>query len=399
MDKDASLLARSTVVPYAWVILLVVYLASVAAPLNQFKVPPIMPVLMDAFQINLAQAGAMMSVFALTGLVLALPTGLILQRLGPRLTGLIALGFLVAGAAIGALASDFVLLLAGRVMEGAGVGLIGVTAPATIAMWFPPEKQGAPMGIWATWVPVGTVAMYLLGPALTTTRGWQTVWWVGAAFALATMLLYGWFVRRPQALSQDEPAGRQALPLRRILANRDIWLLSAQFAFFNLALVAFGTYFPTFLSEIRGFPLGQAALVASIGTMVTLLSAPLAGWVSDRLGSRRLVFTLPYLAVTVFLLLGFHVEAKWIGVMMFAMGVFSGAIPTATFAAAPEVMRNPLWAGWGLAVILFGQNLGQLLGPLFFGQAVDALGWTAASWLLAPMCALGLLCGWLVKVR
>ena len=35
---------------YAWVILAVAFIASVAAPLNQFKVPPVMLVLMEGFQ-------------------------------------------------------------------------------------------------------------------------------------------------------------------------------------------------------------------------------------------------------------------------------------------------------------------------------------------------------------
>ena len=65
----------SDIQPYAWVILLVAYLASVMAPLNQTKVPPLMPVLMDAFQINLTQAGSLMSVFGGMGFLLALPAG------------------------------------------------------------------------------------------------------------------------------------------------------------------------------------------------------------------------------------------------------------------------------------------------------------------------------------
>ncbi|MCB0228545.1 MAG: hypothetical protein KDH90_05345, partial [Anaerolineae bacterium] len=82
---------------YAWVVLGVVYLASVAAPLIQNKVPPIMPVIMEAFQINLGQAGLLMSVFAITGFLLALPAGILLQRWHFKATGLVALGFLVLG--------------------------------------------------------------------------------------------------------------------------------------------------------------------------------------------------------------------------------------------------------------------------------------------------------------
>ena len=46
---------------YAWVILVVVYFAGVVAPFNQFKVPPIMPLLMARFHLDLTQAGLLMS--------------------------------------------------------------------------------------------------------------------------------------------------------------------------------------------------------------------------------------------------------------------------------------------------------------------------------------------------
>ena len=65
----------------AWFVLAVLLLFSIAAPLNQAKVPPIMPILMGAFHLSVGQAGLLMSVFAITGLVLALPAGLILQKL------------------------------------------------------------------------------------------------------------------------------------------------------------------------------------------------------------------------------------------------------------------------------------------------------------------------------
>jgi MFS family permease len=161
----------SAAASYAWVILWVVYAASVAATLNQYKVPPILPLLMETYGLNLAAAGSLMSVFAVTGLLLALPAGIILQRLGAKATGLIALSCLAAGSALGAVATNIGIMLGCRVVEGIGMGLIGVVAPASIAMWFPREKQGAPMGIWATWVPVGSLIMYLLAPALGTSAG------------------------------------------------------------------------------------------------------------------------------------------------------------------------------------------------------------------------------------
>jgi MFS family permease len=390
---------KSPIIPYAWVILAVVYFASVVAPFNQFKIPPIMPVLMQTFQIDLTQAGLLMSIIAMIGLVLALPTGIILQRLGSKLTLLIALGLMAIGASIGAFSNSFVALLGSRVVEGLGIGLMGVTAPATIAMWFSPERQGTPMGIWATWVPVGSVAIYNLSPIMASSLGWQSIWWVGTGFAVLMMIISGLLITRPPAQEQVNLQTEAAPGLKDALANRNIWLLALEFACMNFAMVALGTYYPTFLSEVRGYPLGQAAFLSSIATLVVLFSAPAAGWLSDRISSRRLVFSLPFLAVGALLIFPFHVTGWQIIVVTVLQGLLVGAIPTATFAAAPEVMRKPEWAGLGLAVVLIGQNLGQLLGPIFFGEMVGRVGWAMAGYLLIPFCLIGFISGWMVKVR
>ena len=95
---------------YAWVILVVVYFAGVVAPFNQFKVPPIMPLLMAGFHLDLTQAGVLMSIMAAIGLILAIPASLVLQRLGPKKTILVALGFLASGSLFGALAVNLLVV-------------------------------------------------------------------------------------------------------------------------------------------------------------------------------------------------------------------------------------------------------------------------------------------------
>lgn len=397
--QPVSAQEKPPIASYAWVILAIVYFASVVAPFNQFKIPPIMPVLMKTFQVDLTQAGLLMSIIALVGLVLALPAGILLQRLGPKTTLLIALGLTAFGAMIGAVANGFTFLLGSRVVEALGIGLMGVTAPATIAMWFPPDRQGTPMGIWATWVPIGSVAVYNLAPVLASTIGWQSIWWIGATFALVMMIFCGLLVSRPPVLEPVKAQVQQTPDLRLVLANRNIWLLALAFACMNLTMVSLGTYYPTFLTEVRGYPLGQAAFIASLTTLLVLFSAPAAGWLSDRIGSRRLVFSLPFLAIAVLFLFPFHVTGWQIIALMVAQGLIIGAIPTATFAAASEIMIKPEWAGLGLAVVLIGQNLGQLLGPILFGEIVERSSWAMAGYLMIPFCLVGFISGWMVKVR
>ncbi len=385
--------------PYAWVVLAVVFLASVAAPLNQMKVPPIMPVLMSAFDLSLVNSGLLMSVFAITGLILALPSGVVLQRLGLKTTGLLALGALVTGSVLGAAASSYAILLASRVIEGTGMMLIAVVGPAAIAAWFPSARRGAPMGIWATWFPVGSLTMYLLAPRLASALGWQSVWWFGAGFAGLVFILFAVFMRTPAKAPGMLDTGGVRKGLSQALANPNIWLLGLAFAAYNLGLGGSNTYYPTFLSSVRGMDINLAAATASLTTMIVPFVAPTAGMLSDRIGSRRLVFTYPFLVICAMMLLPYRITGWMIPAWLIGMGLVVGVIPTAIFSAAPEVMGKPQWAGLGMAVVMLGQNLGMFAGPMIFGAVVEHAGWITAGNAMIPVLLTGFIAAWFVKVR
>ena len=411
MDKASEIgpggkIGQSAVPSYAWVILFVALLAGVSAPLNQFKVPPLMPVLMQRFQLDLSTAGLLMTIFAITGFILALPAGVILQRLGPKAAGLIALGCLVVGSALGALSNSAELLLATRLVEGAGMGLIAVVAPALISIWFPPEKQGRPMGIWATWVPLGSLIIFNVAPAVESSAGWQAVWWIGAAFGLVAFILYWLLVRLPPSFATGQPLEAQsrrlepAPSLRQALAGRNIWLLGISFASFNLILIGVvSTYFPTFLTSERGYNLGSASFITSIPSLVVVLSAPLAGWLLDRMGVRKPFLVIPSIVMALFMLFPFSLNGWQIPVAMILLGILAGFIPTATFSAVPEVMNNPQLAGIGMGVIMLGQNFGQLLGPLIFGRLVETIGWVNAGFWMIPLAVIGIVAAWSTRIR
>lgn len=174
----------------AWAVLGAVYLASVVVVINQFKVPPVMQVLMAQLHMDMTTASWMMSIFALAGLILAIPAAFILGKYGPKRSGLFGLGCTICGCVIGGLASGPAMLLLGRVVEGIGVGIFAVVAPAVIAMTFSPQQVGLSMGIWATWVPVGSSIAYNIAVPLQTSFGWRGIWWIGAALGLIAFIVY-----------------------------------------------------------------------------------------------------------------------------------------------------------------------------------------------------------------
>ncbi len=261
------------------------------------------------------------------------------------------------------------------------------------------------MGIWATWVGVGSFIMYNLAPQLEHSFGWQSVWWTGSGLAVIALLLFIVFMRLPadacircedSSIRSIEP---DQLQFAAVLGNRDIWLLGLEFGCFNITFTGFLTYFPTFLSDVRDFSLSHASFVASLVTLAGLVSAPLSGLLSDRIGSRRLLITVPFLLIAGLWVFPFQVTEWALYAFVVALGVLSLAIATATFAAVPEVIASPNQTGMGLAVIALFANIGILTGPLLVGKMVETVGWVFTGYWLIPICVFGALVARAIKVR
>lgn len=95
----------------AWLVMLSAYLAGIAVALNQFKVPPVMQVLVNQLNVDLTTGGWLMSSFAVAGVILGIPAAIVLRKFGPKGSGLAALGCTVLGSVIGALANGPAILL------------------------------------------------------------------------------------------------------------------------------------------------------------------------------------------------------------------------------------------------------------------------------------------------
>ncbi len=383
----------------AWLVLAALLLFSIAAPLNQFKVPPLLPVLMQVLNLSVGRAGLLMSVYAITGLVLAIPAGFICQRAGFRLTGLIAGGSIVLGAVLGAVSANLGLLLVSRVIEGIGTSFIAVLAPAVIAQAFAAHRRGIAMGIWANWVPLGSLAMLVLAPSIAGAGNWPAVWWFGALYALVVTGLFLLTVRQPAPAAAGAPPSG-AGDFGRVMGNRNLWLLSLAFAFLNMAFMGAGTYLPTYLGLVRGLPLAQAAPLASLGSVTAIVAAPLAGLWSDRLGSRKWPYLVGFVLTACVLPLPLFVTGGALVALILVQGVFSSLIPTNIFSAAVEAVGDERLGGLAMGVIMVGQNAGQLAGPIVFGAlAESAGGWPLAFGSLAGMCLLAALAGGLVREK
>ncbi len=382
---------------YAWIILIVVYLASLTAAISLYKAPPLMPVLMQEFNLTLSSVGALMSLFSLAGVLLALPAAVMFQRWGAKTTMLIAIGAVGLGSTLGALSPSASTLMLSRAIEGLGMGVLAVASPTALASWFPPDKRGAALGIWSTWMPMGSILMSLLAPRLEAMLGWASVWWAGALFAAGVFVSFSVLFFMPE--NANEASDSETFHFGEALRNRDLMLVSLAMCCFTSVFLAYNTYLPTFLNLERGFTLTQASMIASLAMMTNIFSGPLGGELSDRIGTRKWVAVIGLLVLAGLTQLIFRASNGAIPVLGLLMGVCTGPIGAAYIAAVSEATARPQMIGLNMAVLTVGGNLGTFIGPLVFGVAVQATSWVAAAFLLLLACLFSALAGWATRVR
>jgi MFS family permease len=385
----------------AWAVMLAAYLAGVAIALNQSKVPPAMQVLLQDLHMDMATGGWLMSAFAVAGIVLGIPAAFILIRLGPKLSGLIALGCTLLGSIVGALAIGPATLLGGRVIEGIGLGLITVIAPTVISMWFPPEKRGMPMGIWASWVPVGSFIMYNLAGPLLRLYGWQSIWWFGALFALIALVIYAVVVSAPPTTDMaQESAPASNGTFGRLLFNPASWILALVFATFNFTFLAYATWAPIYINQAFGVGVETASFYASLSSLAIIPTTIIAGWTLDHTRNRYLVLTSALVISGLLFVLSFQLNSvNAIVPYMLVLGLVGGFIPTATFTLAPETMPDPRFIGLALGIVSVGQNLGMFFGPPIVGSAIAGGNWAAGILPLLISLAIGVVASVVLRAR
>ncbi|WP_251212300.1 MFS transporter [Adlercreutzia murintestinalis] len=393
---------------YAWVILAVTYLASICAPLGQFKITAIAGEIIGTYGLGYAEFGMLMTCLAIIGAILAFPAAFICRRIGLRATCAIALGCIIAGGLVEVATNSVVLLYLGRFAEGVGLGLIGVAAPTIISLWFPNKTRGLALGAWCTWVPMAITIDFNVAPALAATFGWQSVFYGVVAVTIVALVLFVALYRVPVGQSSIPNYGVEGSfrDCFTYLKNRYIWILGLTFLVFNFIQGGVvNTYYPTYLGSV-GFDMATAGFMTSVITLIGFIMNPLSGAWSDRLSINRKYILVTLFAVTSIIgfLVGFPSEASGLGlagiwafiVLMGFSAAFGGG---GSRPLAPTILSSSAMAATlGMAVMQFTQCFGQMLAPVY-GACLDAgLGWMGSAWAtVIPLSVIALVLSFFIK--
>jgi MFS family permease len=108
---------------------------------------------------------------------------------------MLALGCLLFGAASAAcaLSSSIAWLVAARVVQGVAAAIVAPASLALIGATYPRAERNRAIGVWAAASALTTAGGPILGGWLTSTFGWQFVFWINPPLALAAVaLLAAW---------------------------------------------------------------------------------------------------------------------------------------------------------------------------------------------------------------
>ena len=193
-----SMISLFNKIHYSWIVLTAVSglaLANSVASLNVLTVF-FLP-MSDEFQWNRTQISGAASLGALMGAGLAVVTGRILDRAGPR--AILTAGALITTAAMIALSQTstvmtfYIFYGAARVSDQ---GFIRAVSPPTIAKWFD-KNSGLALSILFGITALGGVILPLISQMSITEYGWRNGWLVLGAIMFLTGALPSLFLFVP----------------------------------------------------------------------------------------------------------------------------------------------------------------------------------------------------------
>ena len=224
--------------------------------------------------------GALTGAFFFGFSAMQIPVGFLFDRYGPRktVTGMLVLATI--GGTVFVLAPDWPTLLAGRVLMGAGFGVMLIGSMVVITRWFPPNLFSQ--------VTSMVLAIGLLGNLMATSPlawgvqqvGWRPIFGAVVAFAALTAIAV-WFIVRDAPpghpfLSRTPESPREMLRgLGEVLRNPTLkFILALNFCNYACTFTIQGLWGGPFLREVHGFTAIQAGhvlLAAVIAYQVGML--------------------------------------------------------------------------------------------------------------------------------
>lgn len=366
------------------IMLVVVVAAYVLSFFQRFAPAGIAQDLAAAFQTSAASLGALAATYFYVYTVMQVPTGILVDTLGPR--RILFLGGVVAGGGslLFGMAESLDSALIGRTLVGLGVSVVFIAMLKIIAVWFEERRFATVVGLSML---VGNLGSVLAGAPLSwlaQATGWRGVF-VGVGAVSLVLAALCWLLVRDR-VEAGEGAPTHAVDrtvvlsgLLSVLKNRYTWpAVAVNFGIAGSFFAFAGLWATPYLTQVHGMTRAVASSHLSLYFAGFAIGCLFIGGLSDRLQRRKLVVLVAahvYAVIWLVWLTGMTMPAA-VSYALFGLMGLSTASFTLTWACAKEV-NPPQLSGMSTSVTNIGGFLGGALLQPAVGWIMD-LSWNGA---------------------
>jgi EmrB/QacA subfamily drug resistance transporter len=382
-----------------------------------------LPAIQEDLGADLSELQWIVTGYALAFAALMLIGGKLADAYGRRLLFVIGIVVFTGASLWCGLADSGEMLIAARVVQGAGAALMNPATLSIIAATFPPRERGMAIGIWAGTSALALAIGPLVGGLLTEHLSWHWIFFINVpvgvvAIAASLMLIteskdethesldlpglatsalglfaltyglieangYGWtsarivgsFVVAVVSLASFIVIERRRRsPMLDLSLFRSGTYAGANVTMLLVALAMFGVFFfvSLYMQNVLGYSAVQAGAAFLPLTVIIILVAPIAGKASDRYGSRWLMtIGMVLLGVQLLYLSQLSADATfWNLLPGFVVGGIGMAMTMTPTAAAATRAVPVQKAGVGAAVLNASRQVGGSVGIALMGAIV-----------------------------
>lgn len=366
--------------PYRWIIEVLLLLLLTAQSLAWLAPAPILQEIRNGLKISLGDAGLIISIIALCIGIFSLLGAVVAERIGALRALMIGIWLLAIGQVASGYAPDFAALLACRVLEGIGYGLV-IAPPGTLTMqWFGAGEWPYINMINFAFSYVGLTVVFRATPALFAAVGsWRMVllWYgVGSAGVALLWTIFGREHRSETSVSApgavEAPAERGSA-LMEVAKMRNVLLIAAGLFGGMWVFQIYTAFLPEFFRTYRAMTLSQASLMTQVLPFAGLFAA-LGGGIGTGMSGLRKPFTWPIAFTSLIGCAGAIVlrDPMWIRLSLVLVGIgAAGSLAALTTLLMESPGMNPTRLGAALGFVWAIGYLGAFISP-FLGGALAA---------------------------
>lgn len=379
---------------YRWVCYGMMLLTYIFVYFDRVAPAVIAPELMKEFSLSATSLGILSSMYFYPYAAMQIPSGILSDRMGPRIS--VTIFFIIAaiGTALFGLAHSFGFIIFGRFLMGVGVAVVWIPCMRILANWFRPKEFATLTGVMLTVGNAGAVLAAAPLAFLVGIVGWRaSFYWLGGFMAIVALLNFIVLRNKPgdknlPTVSEIDGIDYYSVQstekvsfgenVKRLFAMKNYWLIAIYaFVIYGTVMGFQGLWCIPFLQQTYGLPKQEAANILMLWPIGMAVGCFAFGYVSDRiLKSRRnasfygiIIYALTWIPLV------FWPDKIPVGMfypLLFVMGFFSGAyVPNYAHIAEGQPHSFIATANGMLNVWYF---IGGALFQSIMGIVLDAYG-------------------------